>query len=228
VAGVAPVPVLSSPRAGWRVGLVAAALVVLAGCGTGTLAGSALAHLLFPQGPQTATIRVTVGSPAPNFSGSIAGEALNGVSSAGNPTLAAKLCPGMPVSGPDAAVFTYSGTYDGQSYSFSGCTAVKGIYGKGSSSTIAGIPGVTARDPVGMEIVFKVQGHIGSAAIVGSADWDLSDSHMICQSLLQNCTWSFPFSGTVGSQKLSGTATADDVNMANLSHFVLSAHLTVG
>jgi hypothetical protein len=195
------------------VGVVA--LVILAGCGTGAAVGSAVAHLLLPLGPQTATIRVTIGTPGtPKFSGSIAGEALNGVYSAGSPTLPAKLCPGMPVTGPDAAVFTYSGSYGGTAYSFSGCLDT-------STKTKVKNPNTVPPDAVLTVGTLRITGHVGAEAVVGSANWNVatgSDPAKVAP------TFSFPFSGTVGTESLHGTATLQEAPGGGI---VLTANLAV-
>lgn len=181
--------------------MVLVAVAVLAGCGTGTVATQGLAHLLLPTGPQTATIRINLTtSRPPSFSGDIAGQPLTGRYSAGTVSARA-LCPQRsPLSSP--GTFTYSGTYDGQAFSFSGCTAAEMLGPTGSPTGTSGNP---LSSTTGMRLTFRVRGHVGSAALSGSAIWTIKNVSSSCEHA--GCTISMPFSGSIGSQKLSGTAT---------------------
>jgi hypothetical protein len=188
-------------RRGWRgrLALAAGLAAVLAGCGAGAGVAGSVAHLLLPSGDLNAAIHVFVSPTKPYFRGYLAGHALNGVYSPGDKTLAAQLCPGTPVSGPDAVVFTYSGTYDGQAYSFSGCLAYP------TSATGGGA-------------AFRIRGHIGAAAISGSTTFPL-DEHPGAPGV-----YTFPFSGTIGSQALTGSAL---VQAPSSGGIMLVARLTV-
>jgi hypothetical protein len=188
-----------------------AAVAVLAGCGTGTVATQALAHLLVPSGKQTATIRIDLtGSSPPSFSGDIAGQPLTGRYS-NAPASGRQLCT-QGGSLMIAQTFMYSGTYDGRAYSFEGCTSSAFLHGNtvvtmptapppsGPSGTPNSMPSIT-----GMRLVFRVTGHVGSAAMSGSATWTIKNVDSSCDHA--GCSFTMPFSGSIGSQKLTGTAT---------------------
>jgi hypothetical protein len=162
--------------------LLAGGAAVLAGCGAGAGVAGTVATLVLPSGSLSAALHVYVSPTKPRFSGYLGGHALDGVYSAGNASLARQLCPGTSATGPDAVTFTYSGKYDGRAYSFSGCLALPASLGAGAMAS------------------FRIEGHIGAAAIAGSTTYPLT------QAPGTPGAYTFPFTGTIGTQSVTGSA----------------------
>ncbi len=174
--------------------LVVVALA-LAALGTGCASQQASALLLsslMPVGHETATISLVIGPHAvDHFSGTIAGRALAGKTSAPNTVMTKRLCPAARANELGLGA-TITGTFNGQPYVLYGC-----------DTTVTGFD-------------FKLSGHVGSSPVSGSTNVKLNI----------NGTGTAPFSGAIGKQRLSGSATITSSGH-NDSDVKLVAHLTV-
>jgi hypothetical protein len=147
----------------------------------------------------------------PTFTGSIGSTRLTGRLSAQSQA-ANSLCTGTPAG--QRFDFTYEGSYAGTPYTFSGCVYVA------SSSPLL-------QQPRPGSVQFRVRGHIGSQAIVGDATYGGTTATPFESCAYTNtcsATLTFPFTGSVGSQSIKGTAT---VHVGPSVHLLLTATLSI-
>jgi hypothetical protein len=193
------------------------ALLAVVGIGVAVEAAAGVgAAFLVPGGEQSATIRIQLSGPGerPQFSGAIGGEALSGTYVPTDPSTISHLCrPSQsrhkpsPASG---ASFAYEGTFAGLPYSFSGCVTVPALTNlPPPPSSAVGLKKYEAE--LGklfshLRYEFAIGGHLGTQAMQGSADFTYP-AQLLSPSPPSTVRINVPFSGTIGEERITGTAT---------------------
>lgn len=217
----------------WVLGLLA---IIGLGVGLEAAAGAG-AGFLIPGGEQSATIRVQLSGPGkqPSFSGSIAGEALSGSYVSMDPGMLAHLCSPSTnqTIAADRSSFTYSGSYNDLPYSFSGCVMVQtpkkhpkfNVPPPSNASGLKKYQAEVRKYLFQLRFVFRITGHLGEYAMQGGAEFRYP-VQVLNQPRPTTITLTVPFSGTIGLERITGTATLS--TGINGGPGLIVAHLTAG